>query len=330
MTLRYKYAWCVVVVLLAVACTPCSYPQGLYNLNYDAIRKSVVFLYLRGPNGELIAGGTGFLLAAPLKSDPKRGYVFLVTARHIADPAWDGCSTVNGMWWAVFNKADYDPQRDATGTIEIAMINRDGSPLLWHYPKDDSVDIALTAVDWGAIENQHVANEPFSVSNLPTKDELTKIDSGSSIASAGLLLGASGSKRNYPLFKFGNVSSIPKEKLPSKCCPDCAVQMQTEWLIAASLVGGNSGSPIFYAPSAINLTNQPSRAFLLGVQSTSFEGADVAGMAPVSYLIKILQDLNLPDVDLSPAVSASPAAVASPTTGQPEPKARPVPLPQPH
>jgi len=319
----------IVVLLLTLACAPCSYSQA-YNLNYDAIRKSVVFLYFRAPAGDLIAGGTGFLMAAPLKSDPKRAYFFLVTARHIADPAWDGCRTANGMWWAVLNKADYEPQRDATGTVELAMINQDGSPLLWHYPKDDSVDIALALIDWNAVESQHVANAPFSVSNLPTKDELAKMDSGSPVASAGLLLGASGSKRNYPIFKFGNVSSIPNEKLPSKCCPECTVQMQTEWTIAASLVGGNSGSPIFYAPSAISLSNQPNRAFLLGVQSTSFEGTDVAGMAPVSYLIETLKELNLPDIDLSPAVPPGPAIVATPTTGQPEPNARPAALPQPH
>ena len=329
MRLRYGYFWCVLALLLTLAYTPCSSAQGQYNLNYDAIRKSVVFLYFRSPTGDLIAGGTGFLLGAPLKSDPKRGYFFLVTARHIADPAWDGCRVTKGMWWAVFNKADYDPQRDSTGTVELAMINQDGSPLSWHYPKDDSVDIAAALIDWDRINSQHIANMAFSASNLPTRDELAKIDSGFPVASAGLLLGASGSKRNYPIFKFGYVSSIPDEKLPSKCCPDCAVQMQTEWTIAASLVGGNSGSPIFYAPSVIPLSNQLNRAFLLGVQSTSFEGTDVAGMAPVSYLIEMLKDFNLSDIDLSPAVPAGPATLAAPTTGQPEPRAKAAPFPQP-
>jgi hypothetical protein len=90
----------------------------------------------------------------------------------------------------------------------MAMQNHDGSPMQWRYPTDESVDIAIAPVDWGAID------------------------------------------------------------------------VQTEWMIAASLVGGNSGSPIFFAPSAITMSNQPARAILLGVQSTSFEGTDVAGMAP--------------------------------------------------
>jgi hypothetical protein len=319
----------LIMFSLVIGC-PCTQSQGTYNLNFGAIRNAVVFLYLRDDSGSLLAAGTGFLMGAPLKGDPHRIYVFLVTARHIADPAWDGCRAVNGTWRAVFNKADYDPQRDSTGTVELAFTNQGPNRLVWHYPKDESVDIAVAMINWDDVESNHVANVPMGVANLPTKEDLAKMDSGSAVASAGLLLGASGSQRNYPIFKFGYISSIPSEKIPSKCCPDCTVQMQTEWMVAASLVGGNSGSPIFCAPSLVSLPNQLTRAVLLGVQSTSFEGTDVAGMAPVSYLIDILRDWNLPDVDLSPAIPSSPDTVAAPTAGHPESNARPASLSPPH
>jgi hypothetical protein len=39
------------------------------------------------------------------------------------------------------------------------------------------------------------------------------------------------------------------------------------------------------------------RPMLLGVQSLSFLGADVAGMTPIKFVYEILQKMNLPDPD---------------------------------
>ncbi len=50
----------------------------------------------------------------------------------------------------------------------------------------------------------------------------------------------------------------------SPCCPGCQPKLLKEWMIAASLVPGNSGSPIFYVPvgfPGLSMSNQ--RAFLL-------------------------------------------------------------------
>jgi hypothetical protein len=117
--------------------------------------------------------------------------------------------------------------------------------------------------------------------------------------SAGLLLGVSGTKRNYPIFKFGHVSSKPLEKISMVCCPNCPAKPQTEWMIAASLVPGNSGSPIIYIPDIFTPGRRP---FLLGVQSSAMVGDDVAGMAPVSFLIEALQQLNLSDANFSAVI----------------------------
>ena len=37
---------------------------------------------------------------------------------------------------------------------------------------------------------------------------------------------------------------------------------------------------------------------LLGIQSISFLGADVAGMTPINFVYEILQGIALPDSDL--------------------------------
>jgi hypothetical protein len=138
--------------------------------------------------------------------------------------------------------------------------------------------------------------EGVRISDFPTAEELKKFKAGDDIVSAGLLLGASGKKRNYPIFKFGNVSSIPEE---SADAPRCGQATQSHalklWFVAASLVEGNSGSPIYYSPPQFTGDR---RAVLLGVQSIGFLGWDVAGMTPVQFVYDIIEMMKLPDMDL--------------------------------
>ena len=266
--------------------------QSTFNINLDAIRNSVVFMYLRGPDGSLKDAGTGFLLLAPSKAQPDRAYTMLVTARHIADPGWAGCLGMQGTLFAVFNtKATAG---HSAGTIEIPLSS------FWLYSSDDNADVAVTLLNAPLLEQNNVENLPVKVSELPHGGEDDKIDAGAQIVSAGLLLGASGARRNYPIFKFGYVSSKPDEDISVNCAPGLPQRPMKEWMISASLVAGNSGSPIYFVPvgfPGIGLSGQ--RPFLLGVQSMSFIGSDVAGMTPVRYLIDAMRRISFPDLDFS-------------------------------
>lgn len=294
----------IVVALVLLAKTDLS-AQVSYNVNYDIIRNSVVFIHLVDNSGIVRDSGTGFLLSIPLKSDSKKGYLLLVTARHIADPNWLGCADQHYTLKVLLNKKKYDPKIDESGTVEAPIMGG------WMFPDDDSVDIAMVPINGQAFESLDVANTSVLVSQLPSDDELKKVDSGWQVVSAGLINGASGAKRNYPIFKFGYISSIPEEKVPVGSC--AGGKFETVWMVAASLVPGNSGSPIIYAPPPYAGT----RAFLLGVQSSSFLGYDVAGMAPVRYLIDMLRKIDLPDADLGSIGNPTgiPAA-AKPTSSQ--------------
>lgn len=250
----------------------------------------------------------------------------MVTARHIADPIWAGCSPRVGTLTAVFNKKNYDPAVDPTGIVEVALVTRPGEST-WTYPTDDSVDIAVTVLDGSQFDNLGVENQGIGISDLPSKEEIKSINTGAQVTSAGLFLGASGVKRNYPIFKFGYVSSIPDEKIAVSCCPGCVAKLETEWMIAASLVSGNSGSPIFFVPvgfPGFGIAKQ--RPFLLGVQSSSFEGYDVAGMAPVQYLMEAVRKLNLADANLPNMEGTLPAHQATPSSAQPPHPAKPAPI----
>jgi hypothetical protein len=291
--------------------------QSAFNINLDAIRQSVVVLHIVDSNGTLKEAGTGFLIVVPTKSDPNQGYELLVTARHIVDPLWAGCPATTDSLVALFNKKDFDPNRDSKGTVEVPLSRE------WMYPSDDSADVAVTILNGQFMSTLKLENQPLAVSDLPSIEEAKRVNTGAQIVSAGLLLGASGTQRNYPIFKFGYVSSVPDEKVSVACCPGCAAHFEKEWMIAASLVPGNSGSPIFFVPAGfpgISLGGQ--RAFLLGVQSTSFVGFDVAGMTPVQFLWDAIRKLNLSDANL-PTFGNS----ATPSSAAPPNPAAPVPIP---
>lgn len=296
-----------IVVALALLAKADLSAQVSYNVNYDIIRNSVVFIHLVDSSGIVRDSGTGFLLSIPTKSDPKKGYLLLVTARHIADPNWLGCPDLHYTLTVILNKKKFDPKTDESGIIGVPIIIGN-----WMFPDDDSVDIAMVPINGQAFQSLDVANTSILVSQLPSDDELKKVDSGWQVVSAGLIAGASGTKRNYPIFKFGYISSIPEEKVPVASC--AGSKFETVWMVAASLVPGNSGSPIIYAPPPYAGT----RAFLLGVQSSSFLGYDIAGMAPVRYLIDMLRKLGFPDADLGSIANpnGTPPATAKPTSSQ--------------
>jgi hypothetical protein len=118
--------------------------------------------------------------------------------------------------------------------------------------------------------------------------------------SAGLMPGLTGTKRNLPMFKFGQISNIPQEDIETGCAPMRPTFLVKVWVIAANLVPGNSGSPIFHVPpGASGVSLGSTRPMLLGIQSLSFLGADVAGMTPISYVYDILIGLKLNDADLN-------------------------------
>jgi len=105
-----------------------------------------------------------------------------------------------------------------------------------------------------------------------------------------------GEKRNYPFFKFGKVSSIPDEDTLMPCASG-APRPHTVWYLAATLIGGNSGSPIFILPPGnllISMSN--TRPFFVGLQIIAGE---IAGMTPSQYIFEILDSLHLQDANMS-------------------------------
>ncbi len=285
-------------LLVAFMATPV---KAAININTEAVQKSVTFLYEAGGDGLINTSkplGTGFIVSIPLRSDPNRSYIVLVTARHIVDPQWAHCQNPNpSAIYARFNKKSYDPTRDPTGVADLLIpLLSDGKPI-WFASPDEEVDAAVIRLDGSRLDAYDFENVP--VWAFPTNEEIKQFAIGDSVLSAGLIPGVSGKKRNYPFFKFGSISSIPGEAVESNCGPGSAPLSEKVWFIAANLVPGNSGSPIFYVPAGGGgIVLGQSRAMLLGIQSNSFLGWDVAGMTPTQYIYEIIEKIGFQDADL--------------------------------
>lgn len=236
-------------------------------------------------------------MQVPLLSQPDRSYVLVVTARHIIQPRWALCPTENPRALYVrLNKKNFAPtDADGTGFVLLNAV-LDNQQSAWLFPDDPQVDVAVTILDPHKFSDYELVGLPISEFAAP--DELSNLYEGSEIVSAGLVPGASGKRRNYPFFKFGRISTISDEPMDVGCAPNGRTQARKVWLLDANLIPGNSGSPIFSLPPGGNGVSFGGRPILLGLQSTSILGADVAGMTPSNYILDVIKKLNLQDADL--------------------------------
>lgn len=253
------------------------------NIDVRRVQKSVVFLYAANTAGEVDKTkplGTGFIVELPTKNSAGESRRVIVTARHIVDPEWAKCGSTNPD--KIFARSNRNIAHG--GGVDFFSVPLNRKNQLWLHSDNNDVDAAVVPMDH--IDTSEFDLASIKTSEFPTDAEARKFDIGDQIVSAGLLPDLPGTTKNYPIFKFGRISSIPDEPIETQCnirSPKVSLHL---WLVAVNLVSGNSGAPIFFMPSSIDPAG--SHAVLLGVQSISFFGAGIAGMTPIKYVSEIL------------------------------------------
>jgi hypothetical protein len=284
-------SYAVFAFVIAMTALPA---KATLNINTDVVKKSVVFIYAGDNAGHADPTrpmGTGFFVTVPLLSNASQGYLLLVTARHIVDPAWAHCpDSQPQMIYFRLNTKNYDPSKEGDGFAFVAApILQDGKPR-WS-SSDDSTDVAVFLLNPKVFEPYDIAAIPLS--DFATDQETKQRLPTDSVISAGLLLGYSGVKRNYPILQFGHISTQPEEQILTPCVKDGGTTPMRLWLLSINLMPGSSGSPIFYVPEGANNVSFGGRTALIGLQSVSFIGFDVSGMTPAQYIFDTISKMPL-------------------------------------
>jgi hypothetical protein len=200
----------------------------------EQFRKCVVFLMASVPDPATGAFSrtpvaTAFLVSVPIRDGADAPRVaYLVTARHVVDG-----SRANGSLYARLNLRDgvgFDDGEIAPGDwilhrqTDVALTN-----VTIDFSKYDlkSIPIALLATDEYVVENN--------------------VGVGDDVFFVGLFTRHPGQIRSEPVVRFGNVSLMPRQRVPIRMAPgDHAPIIDVDaYLVEARSWGGQSGSPAF-------------------------------------------------------------------------------------
>lgn len=283
-------------------------------INTAIIKKATVFIYSAGASGDVDAtkpDGTGVLANVP-RLDHAGNYLLLLTARHVVSPSWLGCPTTDPhRIYLRLNLLNYDPNKNDKGVdfIPLDLIDPSGKQL-YATSADAQVDGVVVGVPASSFSNKQFDVAFLPISDVATDDEMSKLNIGDSILSAGLVPGAQGQRRNYPIFKFGSISALVDEPFYTGCFGSpAATTPEKVWFLSINLFFGASGSPIFYIPpgtAGVRFGAALSRPMLVGIQSSSMIQADVACMTPIGLIFPIIESLQLPDADLKRGAPTKP------------------------
>lgn len=248
------------------------------------VTKCVAFIGVARDENNPWAGlrylGTAFIVALPDK-DGTSTYLHMVTAKHVVD-------SLNG-------KPSYIRINTKDGACGLMDMRNPG----WFFhPTDPTADVAVSPCELTAQCEAASLGPIFFLQ--PGSKEYHSIGVGDEVFITGLFANLTGTKRNLPIVRMGNIAMMPDEKVPT------ALGDIDAYLIEARSIGGLSGSPVFVRDS--NLADR--KFYLLGLMhghwdlppTSKNDVADIAvarsevnmGIAIVVPSYKIWETLNHP------------------------------------
>ncbi len=281
-----------------------AFAHATTSLDASFIAKTTVFFFGADPSGNveksrLIA--TGFLVTVPNRQGQDT-YYYLVTARHVVDPEWAGCRTHNpSRLFLRVNNMHFDSHQSETGVSYLPVDLLRHGQRTWTKSEDDTVDVAVLGAPRELLSGQYDVRF-LRVRNFGKPEEIDKLGVSSQTASAGLVPGVQGKRRNNPVFHFGKVASIPDEEGIFQCVTGSPIKHLKIWWLATTLVPGTGGSPIFFDPLFPpngDISSGEPRGMLIGLQSLSVPGADLSGMTPSRLIIDVVSHAAPSDADLT-------------------------------
>lgn len=189
------------------------------------VEKCVAFICCNTEKGMEFAG-TAFFASIPFHGLEGRVFVYLVTAKHI----------VEGMRQKSLDQIIHVRVNKKNGGADFIEINMD---MVKFHPSDPGIDVAVIQMP----RLTHFIDLKFvPLNSMVATDEIIEkeeINIGNELFLVGLFTMHSGSQRNIPIVRVGNIAQMPEEPIVTKRGP------MEAYLIEARSIGGISGSPVF-------------------------------------------------------------------------------------
>jgi len=240
------------------------------------IRDCVVFLC--SARDQFIC--TAFLVGVTSEI-PNYSFLYLVTAKHVAE--------------TLINKPFLVRMNNNKGSCEYISVEA----TRWYFhPSDKTADVAVLpfTFDKEAIEFKMLPLEMLVSDNIV---QTKTIRVGNEVWIPGLFVFATGSQRNQPIVRTGNIAMLPNEPIPTEHGNIEA------YLIEARSIGGISGSPVFvysYRNRMMYLLGMMRGHWAIRSETINAvfpipddRGVNL-GIAVVSPAKKILETLNQPEL----------------------------------
>jgi hypothetical protein len=209
----------------------------------DTLSKTVVRITTQaeGVAGEL--DGTGFLVEVPETRLPgNKVIVYLVTNRHVAKAMMPDATGRYVSHRIIKMDAIVNLKASVNGTKAKAIPLPPESLLQWHFPANDSIDLAVIAFpmkdDYDAVR---VAAPLFFTPDVWAQ---YRIGPGDKVLTCGYFLHYAGSHQFQPIIREGSLAMVPDDAMPSFLGGTAKI-----YLADLHVIPGNSGSPLFLAPA---------------------------------------------------------------------------------
>ncbi len=278
-------------------------PAALQGAPVPAEIKSIVaFLFApSATGGQPLPQGTGFFVSVKHPTGQNKSFGYLVTAKHVLQ-------SPDRKAWLPKIFIRLNTKKGDVGLIEIPVVTSGTNQTVFTHPTDTVADVAvIPGVPDEARFDYKFLPEDF----LTSKQEFSslKIVEGSEVFFTGLFSPHVGTRRNYPVIRFGKVALITDERVKFG---DYDADL---YLVDTGAFGGNSGAPVFFylgsdrepgslilGPPVLKLAGVMSGTFLDMQPVRAIETARIAaapssmGIAAVVPAYKVKEILDGPEL----------------------------------
>jgi hypothetical protein len=251
------------------------------------VQRSPVFIFDSESDGQVNKDhptATGFFVGIPATAN--RLLRVFVTARHVINRTWAGCSGNNPK--QIYLRFNKKPDNSSKKSSQVAYVRLESSS--FYQPDDNNLDIAISIVPPGLMpewDSYDIA--PIWISLFATDEELQSLAVGDQVYTTGLVPNTAGVKRNRPSFTYATVSNLSDEPSKSFCEQASDPKPLQVWQLTPQLSAGRSGSPIFWTRNRKINGMLRSGPVLIGMQSMASKDGGQSGMTNVNELYKTIQ-----------------------------------------